>query len=922
MKNLIPLFIFACLLKVSAGFSQAEDFSGANICPLFEPEYVKHFEAGTNPGTLLDINVPAGAPASITWGGENDYLGCPTVAMPITQRNNTDFINLFSNAAVPVAGNLRATFNNTVANRSVRISSTGNLAEGEYELTIRLSYSGQNRIKNFRFIVRQAADIVFVLDRSGSMECDDSEDAVGGWPACINGGDPGRRWDVLKESINHFVGKLDMHHTLAADRLSVVYFSGSVIGTFPGNLVNDAAPFNTVASFRDPTTGVPPNIRYHIFNEMSAFPVEDAANPSNKLATDGTSFGLGLVKAFGTPAVAGRYGGASNPARRQLIFLFTDGEQNTGNQVREAGAGVGKVIQVSSADMTPVLDLNGAAAAPVEIYTAGITQGNAVSSLLSNIADGGLGDNYFNVMPGATAEFGADVSTQAFSLIFNQFSPQIVRVEKGKLNPNSSVTANFDFNKRVNRVIFDVSIDSPFGRRANFSIEKDGVDVTKMAAINEGNYLSTFVFNLYEHPEMSSEGKWTFRVNSPGSVFNNTAVSIYATADDEHVEFNGVLEDGKIHVGEKLKPRVTFSALGQPITDADVKATIIKPGEDLGDLLAKAPTPQFPSKTKEVGSCADQKLSALELNNPSALTAWKNLKSTTISLKHTGKGIYEGEYDDVDLTGNYKIIYTATATSADLGKIERRKEQTINVRFAPIDLSSSVRSVKSSRDGKYFFTYGFKPTFVDPNGKKRFLGPGFENAIMVEGASFSRTEDHCDGSYSIFFNSPSPNPNVKVWVSDETVYSGGANEFDQAPASHKFTIAFHGGITQPVEQLDSLYDGNYAAEIDLGWQFNRTFGAELIGGYYSFKPDFKILGATALLKARINGGNPLQLFAGVGGGYYKPDNIDATPGACVRLGLEYFPNQRFSLGVDVAGFTLPDPDYSFGIVTGVLRFRL
>ena len=921
MKNLIPLFIFACLLKVSAGFSQAEDFTGANICPVgVEPEYVKHFEAGTNPGTLLDINVPAGAPATITWGGENDYLGCPTPMQPITTRNNGQFINLLSTTAV--AGNLRATFNNTIGNRTVRISSTANLVEGEYELTIRLSYSGQDRVKNFRFIVRQAADIVFVLDRSGSMECDDSEDAAGGWPACISGGDPGRRWDVLKESINHFVGKLDVHHTLAADRLSVVYFSGSIIGSFAGNLVNDAAPFNTVANFRDPTTGVPPNILYHIHNEMSNAPVENIANPTNKLATDGTSFGLGLVKAFGAGAVTGRYGGASNPARRQLIFLFTDGEQNTGNWVREAGVGVGKVIQVSSSDMTQVLDLNGAAAGPVEIYTAGITQGNAVSGLLSNIADGGLGDNYFNVMPGATAEFGADMSTQAFSLIFNQFSPQIVRVEKGKLNPNSSVTANFDFNKRVNRVIFDLSIDSPYGRRANYSIKKDGVDVTKMAVINEGNYLSTFVFNLYEHPEMSSDGTWTFTVNSPGNVFNNTAVAIYATADDEHVEFSGVLEDGKIHVGEKIKPRVTFSALGNPVTDAKVKATIVKPGDDIGDLLAKAPTPQFPPKTNEVGSCADQKLSALESSNSPLLDQWKNLQRTTIDLKHTGNGVYEGIYDNVDLTGNYKIIYTAVSESAELGHIERYKEQTIHVRFAPIDLSNSVRSVKSSRDGKNYFTLGFQPVFKAPGGKTRFLGPGYGNAISVEGATFTRTNDNCDGSYTIFFNSNSADPNVKLWVSDEVVYQGPVSGFDKAPADKRsFIFSLHGGITQPFEKLDSLYNGGYAAEVDLGWQFSPKFGAEIIGGYYGFADDFKILGASGLLTFRSNPSNALQLHASIGGGYYKPDNIEAAPGGTLRLGLELFLNPAFSIGVDAAGFTIPEYEYTFGALTGALRFK-
>ena len=373
---------------------------------------------------------------------------------------------------------------------------------------------------------------------------------------------------------------------------------------------------------------------------------------------------------------------------------------------------------------------------------------------------------------------------------------------------------------------------------------------------------------------------------------------------------------------QTLKANVAVSAAGQPITDAIVTATIIKPGEDLGMILATTNISNLPPKSPEIGTCGAQKLDYLETNNKAALAQWKNLQQRTITLTHQGKGVYSGTYNDVDVTGNYKIIYHLKGNSPVSGTIERTEDQTIHVRFAPINVNLSSKTTKTSKDGIYYHTLNFRPGYKAPDGKTRYIGPGYEGMFKVQGARLVAVGDQCDGNYDLVVSSPNRNPNVRIQVADDQIYNGRINQFDEPFIRRKWNISAHAGTTNPSGTLDSTYNSSLAAELDLAYRFSNRFSGELVGGYYSFNPSFSILGGTAYAKAHLNTNNPLQVFIGLGGGIYKPNNTDLTTGISLRLGAERFFNERFSLGIDVAGFSLPDADMNFGIICGSLRYKL
>ncbi len=905
MKNCFALLFTLCTALAAWG----QDFTAAPACAAVQPEFIKHLPTG--PGFVpFTINIPGGVVA-LTWSYN---LGTANCASAFSVASNGTIVAL--------GGNLQATFNNNGGTKNIVISAAGSLAEGERLLTVKLNYSGLDRVKQYRFIVRDPLQMVLVLDRSGSMECDIDEAASGAtWPGCSTSNTAGDatdnvRWHMLRDAIDAFVNKLDNNHKLTTDQIGVVYFSGST--AVQGSLTNDGLEFAPVNTFQIPLAGG----HTPIYNEMNTAPPGGAP-----LARDGTSLGEGVYK-----AIFDRFNNTEDAAKRQVVLLFTDGEQNTGKWMD----GLGKLIKASSApDAATSLNTAAATLDAIEIYSAGLINVPAAELLLQNIADNHTPANpsYFNVMPGNISGFGNEMAGNAFNEIYNDYSPQFVRFDKHVLPYNSSAQSVFTFNKNVNRVIFDAYFDAPLAKLANYTILKDGVDVTsKVSKVNINEYVATYIFNMYDLPDLTSEGNWTFKVANSDDQFQKNQIQLYATADDHHVEFDGYLTNGRIHVGQSLQANVQVTVDGQPVTNGTVTATIIKPGDDLGHLLATSNISNLPPKSTEIGTCATQKLDYLETNNKAALSQWKNLQSRTITLQHTSKGVYTGNYNDVDVTGNYKIIYHFKAATSTTGTLERMEDQTIHVRFAPIEISKSRRAIKSNQDGAYFHTLTLNPTYEAPNGSTRFLGPGYEGMFRAEGAQLSSVSDGCDGTYELVLRSPDKNPNVRLSVADDQFYSGGLQDITGEGKNRKWNLSIHGGTTLPTSKLDSLFNRGNAFEVDLAYRIRPHLSAEVVGGYYAFKPTYKILGGTAYLKAHFNTGAASQVFIGAGAGLYQPDDLtlatggiqqyDLAPGYSIRLGIERFIGQRLSLGVDMAGFYIPEHDFSYGVAVGSIRYKL
>lgn len=879
------------------------------------PDFAKHFQVGVPIPASFSIEIN-GSPGTVTW----NYYNCTPPSCP----GSPSFIPITVPPPLPraiVISGITVTFNAT----NITFSGSPTLPAGanSTEITFGLRVTGTSpggatpRFKTYHFIIREPMDLVFALDRSGSMECDIDESTETDWIACEStntaASPDNRRWDMLKGAVSAFATQADNPDLLlggtSGDRISVVYFAGTAIS---GGLVNDAIAtrFTTIPLFR---TG--------ISTDMSSAPIESGGD----LARDGTSIGSGLFKSLDN-----RFGGGTDPNRRQILILFTDGEQNTSSWVDPGGATPGKIILSSSSPGASTLANLSTTFGPIEVLTASFVNAPSGSSLVAAIADSPADNFPATSYTGDPTAFQTAMGNFVFNRIFGGTSPQNVKIER--LNANqATVRSDFECNNQVSRLFFSAYFNAGIGRQRRYRIEKDGVDYTQYARIqNISDYTALFIIDLYRFSELNSKGKWSFFVLGSNDVATRipASVTMIATADDHNVDFDARLRESLPRVGKVLTPTVKLAEKGVPITNATVKAIISKPGDDLGDLLARTPASNFPQRTSETGTCASQKYYLLETQNPGALAKLKQYQDNTITLTHTGNGNYTGTYGDVDVSGIYKVVYLVEFNSPISGPIVRTLEQNTYVKYAPLTPSLGKHSVSLSKDApNNFFKLELTPAFKDPRGNVRLLGPGFENSIHVtSGGStvVARASSNCDGEYEVFVSGgENANPNIRVTIGGEEYYEGKVNGFAKPAEKGHFVFSVHAGVTNPISQsLDSLFNRGLFGEIDLGYRFSPGFSLEAVGGYYGFESNYNVLGGTLYAQAHPTIGNALELTLGAGVGYYKPKSENPVVGGSVRAGIGLVLN-KLVLGAEYAQFLLNNtPRKEFSTLGGFLKLRL
>ena len=179
------------------------------------------------------------------------------------------------------------------------------------------------------------------------------------------------------------------------------------------------------------------------------------------------------------------------------------------------------------------------------------------------------------------------------------------------------------------------------------------------------------------------------------------------------------------------------------MTNAKIEAWILRPGGDMGDLLAKHPRKVDIVDRVDAGSPGYQKYLFLVQNDPKFLSDLKP-QEQKITLTHQGNGHYSAAYNPGDVSGIYQIRYQVSADGPDFGKIQRQAVQSVYVRFGDIDLAkSSVRSAVKSKN----VIINFRPVTT----YSRFIGPAQGSAFSVNGTGvkLSSVIDHQDGSYNL-----------------------------------------------------------------------------------------------------------------------------------------------------------------------------
>lgn len=689
--------------------------------------HYKHFN--TNSPNLYKISVPEGATFSPTWSwmyydnSRNEWQEVSTTEVLVN--------------GIKVKRNVNTV---EVKNTASSLPHTDTL-----KLMIDKDTSSIIPSKEFVFFFRHPLQLVFVLDRSGSMECPAIENSVSEWPECISSTFPlNCKWDDLKNAISNFIAKIDPENFLIdQDRFSADFFSGTVYSDATLPMLNG---FRTLSEFNAEIQSV--------YNVVS----------SPHLGRNGTSIGAGMASAIGKlSAVNGR----------ELILLITDGEQNTEPMIQINGPNPGNWQINTTSNNTP--------SSGTEIYAIGFDIGhlNGTNNLIQLISSNG-GAYYPDTDLAPTL-------SDAFNEIFHHYSPNVIKsVNEDVLSEYNEL--NFKCNKYVSRIFFEAHHSNPVAGSFKYIIEKNGENVTDFAQkIHFTNKSALYIIDFQKLTEISSEGDWTFRhIRNDGfaPLEANHKVKLVATADDHFIDFDAKVENRFLKVGDKVEMSIRLKAGKEIINNASAKVTIISSKDNIGNILATAENPVLSNNT-ELGGYANQKYLDLQINNPSALKGFIDKKQQDIELIKQKDGTFTGLSDIIDVEGILKIIFHIQADINEVGRVERMKEQTVNVKYGTINHNLSVRDNRIQiipttlkLPSKGIITV--RPAYKF-NNKKYFIGPGYTNAISLTGENIKTSEvtDNGDGSYNVVFDLANElNPEIQLNLLGEEIYSGKLKKFD------------------------------------------------------------------------------------------------------------------------------------------------
>jgi hypothetical protein len=602
-------------------------------------------------------------------------------------------------------------------------------------------------------IIRDTAKIVLTLDISGSMG------------STVQGG-TGTRIDALKNAVNMLAPKLEEFYQ-PGDSLGITYYSTILyqpeLVNFPNDFIaispNDASDLSSIK----------------VFNDL------DPRHPMNM-----TAMATGLLNAK-AKLVKNKQ---KAPNTTKMVFLFTDGLQNWGPQVNSDGNTITIVPDLLN-DLTTKKD-------SIRYYTIGTWQAGQQPAILNAIATTSHAKSV-QVLPTSDLEEFFNVQ---LSNILVAGSPQIIFNRTGK-NITAPVTYSFNLNDNVPKLLFELST----GKYSNisFRILKDGKNVTSHARQRKSEKYNMWIFDFPQAMDtvMNSGGSWTVTLSGNNPFPYNLA----ALADDHFLSFRCDLDRTIYTVGDTMKLITRLKYLGKYLTGSNntVTAVILKPGDDIGQLLSVYPTPVL--DTTDVGNTAEAKFEALMAHDSSFYNALLP-NEQIVNLAGDGNGKFSGKYPGATLAGIYNVIFLINGETPASGKFERRTivssvyefgqvvQQTPQASNSPTTGTTTTTGTTpaagtgtGSNPKSNYTTVIIRPKNVYGN----YMGPGFASKIKVvvnphkprsasmlslpaetTQAAVSSIKDNLDGSYTIFISGiqKGSNPKIEITVRGEQLYNG------------------------------------------------------------------------------------------------------------------------------------------------------
>lgn len=586
---------------------------------------------------------------------------------------------------------------------------------------------------------------VLVLDRSGSMTSSTNISA----PATD-------RWDALKRSVNDMADFFESTGIETASEIGISFFNG--------NIVLNNSFSNTLETI------------------SSAYSDQVAVELNSQSAAGATAMGKGIESALTK---------LSDASKPRTILLFTDGEQNVAPYIDLNGLYLNSTarngcvaVSATCTEISPA----------IKIITVGIGQPSSdYLTTLQNLAwtHGGnyivtSGDESYSWDDNGILVGVGDISSvfeSAIAPVLSGNSPQMVTSNKGQLSANNITTLPaFKLNKNLSRLIIKFSyqrdLDSLMSLRKRISIEKDGVDISAAfeSTIKQGDYKNSFylISNFVNTTDsdfpvtFNSAGSYIIKLSKPTSV-KDMGFKVAVYADDHLLGLDSKVTPLTPKVGQNFKPQITVKWKGNAVESATVRAWILKPGAELGQLLADYIKNIDPSSALDAGTAGYQKYLAA-ISDPDFIAALAP-QAQQLTLNHVANGRYESSYNPGDISGIYQIFYTIQANSADTGEIHRIMMESAYVRFGDLDIPAS--NVVTQVNGNNT-TIKIKPK----TSVGYLIGPGQQNVFSFTGedVTLKKITDFQNGEYQIELKG-APEKEISVTVLGENIFTGPAKEF-------------------------------------------------------------------------------------------------------------------------------------------------
>jgi von Willebrand factor type A domain len=598
------------------------------------------------------------------------------------------------------------------------------LRNDPFKFSITVS-DGTNQTLSFILVyaTSKLSDISLVLDVSGSM----------GIVAEAASSLTATRLDILKTATNSFIDvynvfSLSVNNTGPnagqTDKLGVVYFTTNVIASIAANTMIDLDGASTT---------------------VNAIKAEISGQIPQQLTAMGAGLNAGITQ---LGSVAGR---------TKNIVLFTDGIQNVAPDVDDPGASTNTLTIGGGPNLIP-----GGDGLQVSVIAL-IQTTSSYNGLLNRIASAAKG-KFFTVTKASDVN---DFFKYSLASALKNRSPQILEFKNGTLVSGQGVQ-KYNMNSNVKKIVFELSSADT---TRSFSVEKNGIDLTSFGKFIKGKGYTLFAISLHirSNPSVFSKGEWTMKISGTG----NSGYRTVAIVDDHSLKYTSAIASTR-RINSPLTLSTKLKLHGKAFTAATVTAIVLKPGQDLGTLLATTPARKDTGNkidTKEL-SPGNGKLQGL-LEDPEF---YKSLlpKEQNITLTLQADSTYSGTFANTDVTGAYQVIFRIEGSTPLTGNLIRTDMETVVLELDQVDLGNSTHSSSHAKDT-------LKITIRPQSKSGLYLGPDYSNRITLTTSTgkVDKIIDHVDGSYTIVIAGvpDSVDPVISLSVLDQKVYDGKASDF-------------------------------------------------------------------------------------------------------------------------------------------------